>query len=93
MKPWQDYRQTISSCGHAFFAVCDNLMNLHKKKDWANNKDSPNNHMDANMVIHDIILNHDIEFFTEEGEISEIGDYLFSQTWEFASKLNQKMYL
>ena len=63
----QENLKTITeSCGQAFYAVCNCVMTDAQMKEWAETgKVLPDDCMDANMTLHDIILNHGIGIFAK----------------------------
>jgi len=86
----QDHTDTIKSCGQAFYAVCDCVMTKEQMKQWTTHAVLPDDFMDANMTLHDILINHDIEVFNEDGEITSEGEVIMEEAWKFADALNKK---
>jgi len=86
----QDHTDTIKSCGQAFYAVCDCVMTKEQMKQWTTRAVLPDDFMDANMTLHDILINHNIEVFNEDGEITSEGEVIMEEAWKFADALNKK---
>ena len=86
----QDHTDTIKSCGQAFYAVCDCVMTKEQMKQWTTHAVLPDDFMDANMTLHDILVNHNIEVFNEDGEITSEGEVIMEEAWKFADALNKK---
>ena len=86
----QDPTDTIKSCGQAFYAVCDCVMTKEQMKQWTTHAVLPDDFMDANMTLHDILVNHNIEVFNEDGEITSEGEVIMEEAWKFADALNKK---
>jgi len=86
----KDYTDTIKSCGQAFYAVCDCVMTKEQMEQWTTHAVLPDDFMDANMTLHDILVNHDIEVFNSDGEITDEGELIMEEAWKFADALNKK---
>jgi hypothetical protein len=86
----KDYTDTIKSCVQAFYAVCDCVMTKEQMKQWTTHAVLPDDFMDANMTLHDILVNHNIEVFNEDGEITDEGELIMEEAWKFADALNKK---
>ena len=86
----KDYTDTIKSCGQAFYAVCDCVMTKEQMEQWTTHAVLPDDFMDANMTLHDILVNHDIEVFNSDGEITDEGELIMEEAWNFADAINKK---
>lgn len=90
MENHKDYSVTIKSCAIAFLCVCENLLEKEQLQSWAKGETNPNDYMDANVVLDQIMVNHDIDTFNEDGEITdEIAD-LFNDIFNMTNELNSK---
>ena len=55
---------------------------------WAKGETNPNDYMDANVILDQIMVNHGIDTFNEDGEITdEIAD-LFNACFNMTNELN-----
>ena len=90
----QENLKTITeSCGQAFYAVCNCVMTIDQLKEWAETgKVLPDDCMDANMTLHDIILNHGLDVFDEDGQINGDAEIILEEAWVIADLLNKKKY-
>lgn len=91
----QENLKTITeSCGQAFYAVCNCVMTDAQMQEWAETgKVLPDDCMDANMTLHDIILNHGLDVFDEDGQINGDAEIILEEAWVIADLLNKKKYL
>lgn len=65
-------------------------MTKEQMKQWTTHAVLPDDFMDANMTLHDILVNHDIEVFNSDGEITDEGELIMEEAWKFADALNKK---
>jgi hypothetical protein len=97
MEDHKDYSATIKSCAIAFLCVCENLMEEEQIQSWAKGDTNPNDYMDANVILDQIMVNYGIDTFNEDGEISdEIADLfnaIFNQANELVAKKHKNKYL
>ena len=90
MKPWHDYTQTIASIAQSFVNVCYQSMTPEQVRAWARGEISPNDHMDANLVMDGIIENHGVQLWTD-GYMNDDALGFFNQCYDAAQTLNQKL--
>jgi hypothetical protein len=90
MKPWHDYTQTIASIAQSFVNVCQNVMTNDQVLAWAKNELSPNDCMDASLVMDSIIENHGVIIWSD-GYMSDEAIRFFNQCCEAAEKLNKEL--
>lgn len=84
----KDHTDTIKSCAISFLCVCENLMEKQQLDSWAKGETNPNDYMDANVILDQIMVNHGIDTFNEDGEITdEIAD-LFNACFNMTNELN-----
>ena len=91
MEDHKDYSATIKSCSIAFLCVCERLMTEQQLQQWANQDVCPDDFMDGNQVLIDIIANHGID--TEligDGECPTECDYIFRASWDMTNELNEQ---
>jgi hypothetical protein len=92
MENQQDKTQLIKNCAISFFCVCQQQMTKEQLVDWARRDTNPNDYMDANVLLDQVMVNHGIDTFNEDGEISdEIAD-LFNAIFDQANELAVKAY-
>jgi hypothetical protein len=65
-------------------------MTKEQMEQWTTHAVLPDDFMDANMTLHDILVNHNIEVFNEDGEITSEGEVIMEEAWKFADALNKK---
>jgi hypothetical protein len=90
MKPWHDYTQTIASIAQSFVSVCQQSMNADQMIAWANEELTPNDCMDANLVLDGIIENHGVQLWTD-GHMTEAAISFFNSCFAAASQLNKQL--
>jgi len=90
MKPWHDYTQTIASIAQSFVSVCQNVMTNDQVLAWAKNEITPNDCMDANLVLDGIIENHGV-YLWSDGHMSDDALAFFNQCFDAAEKLNKDL--
>jgi len=90
MKPWHDYTQTIASIAQSFVSVCQQSMNADQMIAWANEELTPNDCMDANLVLDGIIENHGVQLWTD-GHMTEDAINFFNSCFAAASQLNKQL--
>jgi hypothetical protein len=91
MKPWHDYTQTIASIAQSFVNVCHQSMTPEQVKAWAEGEITPNDCMDANLVMDGIIENHGIELWILDGCMDANGIEFFNQCYDAAETLNKHL--
>jgi len=91
MKPWHDYTHTIASIAQSFVSVCQQSMNVDQMIAWANEELTPNDCMDANVVLDGIIENHGISLWDSDGRLSDEAIGFFNQCYDAASQLNKQL--
>lgn len=92
MENQEDKTQLIKNCAISFFSVCQQLMTKEQLIAWGNRDTNPNDYMDANVLLDQVMVNHGIDTFNEDGEISdEIAD-LFNAIFDQANELAVKAY-
>jgi hypothetical protein len=90
MENHKDYSVTIKSCAIAFLCVCENLMEEEQLQSWSRGDTNPNDYMDANVILDQIMVNHGIDTFNPDGEITdEIADF-FNAAFNQANELIRK---
>jgi hypothetical protein len=93
MENQKDLTKITESCGQAFYAVCDCVMTDAQMKEWGETGNVlPDDCMDANMTLHDIIINHGLDVFDEDGQMNGDAEIILEDAWKFADKLNKKKY-
>jgi hypothetical protein len=80
----------IKSCAIAFLCVCENLLEREQLQSWARDEHNPNDFMDANVVLDQIVVNYDIETFNEDGEMTDEVIDFFNKCFDMAKELNSK---
>ena len=90
MKPWHDYTHTIASIAQSFVSVCQQSMNADQMIAWANEELTPNDCMDANLVLDGIIENHGVQLWTD-GHMNEDALNFFNACYATSDKLNKKL--
>ena len=90
MKPWHDYTHTIASIAQSFVSVCQQSMNADQMIAWANEELTPNDCMDANLVLDGIIENHGVQLWTD-GHMTEDAISFFNSCFAAASQLNKQL--
>lgn len=90
MKPWHDYTHTIASIAQSFVSVCQQSMNADQMIAWANEELTPNDCMDANLVLDGIIENHGVQLWTD-GHMDEDALNFFNACYATSDKLNKKL--
>lgn len=90
MKPWHDYTYTIASIAQSFVSVCQQSMNADQMIAWANEELTPNDCMDANLVLDGIIENHGVQLWTD-GHMTEVAISFFNSCFAAASQLNKQL--
>jgi hypothetical protein len=90
MKPWHDYTHTIASIAQSFVSVCQQSMNADQMIAWANEELTPNDCMDANLVLDGIIENHGVQLWTD-GHMTEAAISFFNSCFAAASQLNKQL--
>lgn len=90
MKAWRDYSQTISSIAQSFVAVCQQSMTKEQLQAWANDQLTPNDCMDANLILDGIIENHGIHLWVD-GFMDDDAINFFNQCYSSADSLNQRL--
>lgn len=90
MKPWHDYTHTITSIAQSFVSVCQQSMNADQMIAWANEELTPNDCMDANLVLDGIIENHGVQLWTD-GHMTEAAISFFNSCFAAASQLNKQL--
>jgi len=90
MKPWHDYTQTIASIAQSFVSVCQNSMTKDQVLAWAKNELTPNDCMDANLVLDGIIENHGVNLWSD-GHMSDDALGFFNQCYDAAETLNKEL--
>ena len=91
MEDHKDYSATIKSCAIAFLCVCEFRMAKEDLASWAKGKWCPDDFMDANQVLLDVIENHGISTeLTEDGEMPSECDHIFRAAYEMTNELNRK---
>lgn len=91
MEDWKDYSATIKSCAIAFLCVCEQIMDKEDLEEWAKGECSPDDFMDDNQVLLDVIENHGISTeLSNDGEISSEVDHIFFAAFEMTAELNRK---
>lgn len=92
MENQQDKTQLIKNCAISFFCVCQQQMTKEQLTAWGNRDTNPNDYMDANVLLDQVMVNHGIDTFNQDGEISdEIAD-LFNAIFDQANELAVKTY-
>jgi hypothetical protein len=91
MKPWHDYTQTIASIAQSFVNVCHQSMLPEQVKAWAEGEITPNDCMDANLVMDGIIENHGIELWILDGCMDANAIEFFNQCYDAAETLNKHL--
>ena len=90
MKPWHDYSHTIASIAHSFVSVCKYAMTPEDLDQWAKGEITPNDRMDANLVLDGIIEDHGIQLWTD-GHMNDDALRFFNQCYDAANDLNQSL--
>lgn len=91
MEDHKDYSATIKSCAIAFLCVCEQVMSAEDLKKWAKGEVYPDDFMDGNQVLIDIIGNHGIDTkLIGDGECPTECDYIFRASWDMTNELNEK---
>lgn len=90
MKPWHDYTQTIASIAQSFVNVCYHSMRADQVKAWAKGEITPNDCMDANLVMDGIIQNHGVQLWLD-GHMDDDALGFFNQCYDAAETLNRKL--
>jgi len=88
MENQQDKSQLIKNCAISFLCVCEQLLDDDQLKSWANYGTNPNDYMDANVVLDQVMVNHGIDTFNEDGEISDEITDLFNGIFNRTNELN-----
>jgi hypothetical protein len=88
---WADYSLTIASIAQSFVSVCHQTMTSDQIKLWSTGEISPNDCMDANLVLDGIIENHGIELWILDGCMDADGIEFFNQCYEASKKLNANL--
>jgi hypothetical protein len=57
---------------------------------WAKGYTNPNDYLDANVILDQIMVNHDIDTFNEDGEITDKIADLFNACFNKTNELNAK---
>ena len=82
--------EIIKSCAISFLCVCENLLEEEQLQSWARGEQNPNDFMDANVVLDQVIVNHDIETFNEDGEMTDEIINFFNKCFDMTNELNRK---
>ena len=90
MKPWHDYSHTIASIAQSFVSVCQHSMSKEEIQSWALDQLTPNDCMDANLVMDSIIENHGIVVWSD-GYLNEESIRFFNQCYEASENLNKEL--
>ena len=90
MKPWHDYSHTIASIAQSFVSVCKYAMTPEDLDQWAKGEITPNDRMDANLVLDGIIEDHGIQLWTD-GHMNDDALGFFNQCFDAANDLNQNL--
>lgn len=90
MKPWHDYSHTIASIAQSFVSVCQYAMTPKDLDQWAKGEITPNDRMDANAVLDNIIGNHGVQLWID-GHIGDDALGFFNQCFDAANDLNQNL--
>lgn len=90
MKPWHDYSHTIESIAQSFVSVCQYSMTADQFIAWAKDEITPNDCMDANLVLDGIIENHGVQLWTD-GHMNEDALNFFNACYAASDKLNKKL--
>ena len=91
---WHDYTPTINSAAHALFAVCRQVCTNEQLKQWRQFQANPNDFMDANAIVIEILRHHEIDVFDDAdgAHISESMFALIDDIFAKASQLNHRFY-
>lgn len=91
MEDWKDYSATIKSCAIAFLCVCEQIMDKEDLEEWAKGECSPDDFMDDNQILLNVIENHGISTeLSDDGEMPSECDHIFRAAYDMACELNRK---
>lgn len=91
MENHKDYSATIKSCAIAFLCVCEQIMDKKDLELWAKGECCPDDFMDSNQVLLDVIENYGISTeLNMDGEMPSECDHIFWESWKMTTDLNQK---
>jgi len=89
-QPWHDYTPTINSAAHALFAICRQNCTHPQLEQWRNNQATPNDFMDADSMVIDILLCHDVPLLDDNNPISDQAVEMVNAIFDKASALNRQ---
>ena len=84
-QPWHDYTPTINSAAHALFAICRQNYTDEQLTQWRENDAVPNDFMDADAILMDILFCHDVNMSDDA-----LWVFLSNRVHNQASELNRQ---